>query len=52
MLYRNALHCLCATVREQGPIGLYRGQVPSLMKTVPSIAIGYGIFESVKNALS
>ena len=49
--YSSAMGCLTAIWREEGLRGLYRGQVPSLLKTVPAISIGYGVFELTRNLL-
>jgi solute carrier family 25 phosphate transporter 23/24/25/41 len=51
VLWTGAADCIVQTVRHQGFVGLYRGQVPSLLKTVPAIAIGYSVFEGTKGFL-
>jgi len=43
--YNNALHCLMTIGREEGLRGLYRGLVPGLMKTIPSVSIGYAVYD-------
>ena len=49
--YANAFDVFAQIWRRDGLRGLYRGQVPSLMKTVPAISIGYGTFEFTRNVL-
>eukprot|EP00039_Didymoeca_costata_P015369 m.259770 g.259770 ORF g.259770 m.259770 type:complete len:452 (+) comp16208_c1_seq3:197-1552(+) len=46
--YEGMLHCGISVVREAGVLGLYRGLLPALLKTVPGISIGYGAFEGAK----
>jgi solute carrier family 25 phosphate transporter 23/24/25/41 len=51
VLYTGAVDCLVKTFKTQGIPGLYRGQVPSMLKTVPSMTVAYGTFEIVKSQL-
>lgn len=52
IFYKGAVDCITQTLKHQGIIGLYRGQLPSLLKTVPAITIGYGVFECTKQFLN
>jgi solute carrier family 25 phosphate transporter 23/24/25/41 len=49
--YNGALDALLQIWQHEGMRGLYRGQVPSLMKSLPAISIGYGTFEATRNVL-
>jgi len=49
--YRGALHCFVSIFQEEGVRGLYRGQIPSLMKTIPSVSIGYAVYDATKQML-
>ena len=49
--YNGALDALLQIWQHEGMRGLYRGQVPSLMKSRPAISIGYGTFEATRNVL-
>jgi solute carrier family 25 phosphate transporter 23/24/25/41 len=49
--YNGAVDALLQIWQHEGIRGLYRGQVPSLMKSLPAISIGYGTFEATRNVL-
>lgn len=49
--YNGAVDALLQIWEHEGIRGLYRGQVPSLMKSLPAISIGYGTFEATRNLL-
>ncbi len=49
--YSGALDCFLGIFREEGIRGLYRGQVPSLLKTIPSVSIGYAVYDFSKQML-
>jgi len=41
-------HCGIEIWRNEGWRGMYSGLLPTMMKTVPAMSIGYGTFETVK----
>jgi len=49
--YKGAVDCFRTIAQEEGLRGLYRGQVPSLMKTIPSVSIGYAVYDLAKAML-
>lgn len=49
--YTGAVDALWFIWQNEGVRGLYRGQVPSLMKSLPAISVGYGTFETIRNLL-
>ena len=38
-------------LKEEGPTGLYRGLGPNFMKVIPSVSIGYVVYERLKSFL-
>jgi len=49
--YKGTLDCAVKTFRSEGFVGLYRGMLPNMLKSVPAIAISYATFEKMKSAL-
>jgi solute carrier family 25 phosphate transporter 23/24/25/41 len=49
--YNGAVDALFQIWQHEGLRGLYRGQVPSLMKSLPAISIGYVTFEQTRGIL-
>ncbi len=43
--YTGLVQCLKLVFREEGMIGLYGGMTPHLLRTVPSAAIMFGMYE-------
>lgn len=39
-------------LREEGPLGLYRGLLPSLAQVVPSMGLAFSTYETTKRHLS
>ena len=39
-------------LREEGPRGLYRGILPSFLKVIPAVSIGYVMYERIKAILN
>jgi hypothetical protein len=49
--YVNFGHCLERIFREEGMMGFYKGYAPTLLKSVFSTSIAFGVFEIVKVSL-
>lgn len=49
--YTGAVDALVQIWQREGVRGLYRGQVPSLMKSLPAVSIGYCTFEATRSLL-
>jgi len=49
--FNGTLDCAVKTVRSAGVVGLYRGMLPNMLKSVPAIAISYATYEKMKIAL-
>ncbi|KAJ7594581.1 mitochondrial carrier domain-containing protein [Mycena floridula] len=49
--YNGAIDALIGIIRTEGPIGLYRGLWPNLLKVAPSIATSFFTYELVKEFL-
>lgn len=45
--YTGLVQCFRLVWREEGLIGLYGGLTPHLMRTVPSAAIMFGMYEGI-----
>lgn len=45
--YTGLMHCFKLVWKEEGFIGLYGGLTPHLMRTVPSAAIMFGMYEGI-----
>lgn len=45
--YKGLIHCFKLVWKEQGMMGLYGGLTPHLMRTVPSAAIMFGMYEGI-----
>jgi solute carrier family 25 protein 33/36 len=49
--YTGLIQCLKLVVKEEGMIGLYGGMTPHLLRTVPSAAIMFGMYEGILRLL-
>ena len=49
--YAGLVHCFKIVWKEEGFIGLYGGLTPHLMRTIPSAAIMFGMYEGVLKLL-
>ena len=49
--YQGSFDCFKTIFREEGIRGLYRGQIPGLMKTIPSVSIGYAVYDLCRSML-
>lgn len=49
--YRGIMHCLSRIVQEEGPLGLYKGLGMSLFVSVPSLAISFSVYGTIKHSL-
>jgi len=49
-LYPGVLAALTATLREEGPAGLYRGFVPNATRIVPHVCISFVVIERLRYA--
>jgi len=49
--FNGTLDCAVKTLRSAGVVGLYRGMLPNMLKSVPAIAISYATFEKMKSAI-
>ncbi|KAI0130598.1 mitochondrial carrier protein rim2-like protein [Xylariales sp. AK1849] len=49
--YAGLIHCFRLVWREEGLIGLYGGLTPHLMRTIPSAAIMFGMYEGILKIL-
>ena len=38
-------------LRNEGPVGLYRGILPNFMKVIPAVSISYVVYENVRKRL-
>ncbi|KAB5559793.1 mitochondrial carrier domain-containing protein [Coniochaeta sp. 2T2.1] len=49
--YTGLIQCFKVVFKEEGMIGLYGGMTPHLMRTVPSAAIMFGMYEGILRLL-
>jgi hypothetical protein len=49
--YVNFRHCLTKIFRDEGLKGFYKGYAPTLLKSIFSTSIAFGVFEIVKVSL-
>ncbi|KAI1141034.1 mitochondrial carrier [Hypoxylon sp. FL0543] len=49
--YTGLVHCFKLVWKEEGVIGLYGGLTPHLMRTIPSAAIMFGMYEGILKLL-
>jgi solute carrier family 25 protein 33/36 len=50
--YTGLFQCLKLVAKEEGMVGLYGGMTPHLMRTVPSAAIMFGMYEGILRLLN
>lgn len=50
-VYRNAWHAATTMVREEGPLTLFRGITPALLRQATYGTLRYGSYEPIKSAL-
>ena len=50
-VYRTTFAALCSTISQRGPGALYGGFIPAILGSIPSSAIYFGTYESVKRRL-
>ncbi|KAI3958593.1 hypothetical protein MKW92_050580 [Papaver armeniacum] len=50
-MYTGMIDAFRKTVRNEGLVALYKGLVPNLLKVVPSVAIAFVSYETVKDIL-
>ena len=49
--YRNALDCVGKVLRHEGPLALYKGFLPTLVRTGPWSLVFFVVFEQVSMAV-
>lgn len=49
-IYTSFFDAAVQTYRNEGPLGFYRGLIPSLAKVVPAVSISYVVYEQVRAA--
>ena len=47
-MYNNLLHAFVKIVKEEGPMELYRGLLPSLIGVIPYAAINYCSYDTLR----
>ncbi|KAI3623594.1 hypothetical protein CBS14141_003855 [Malassezia furfur] len=50
-IYTSFFDAAVQTYRNEGPLGFYRGLIPSLAKVVPAVSISYVVYEQSKRYL-
>ena len=49
--YRGALDVIAQVWRQEGPLGLYKGLGPNLLRVLPSTCITFIVYENMRNRL-
>ncbi len=49
--YTGLVQCFKLVFKEEGMLGLYGGLTPHLLRTVPSAAIMFGMYEGILHLL-
>lgn len=49
--YRNSRDCIMKTIRADGPQGLFRGMISTMLREIPGNVAWFGVYEMVCNAL-
>jgi solute carrier family 25 phosphate transporter 23/24/25/41 len=49
--YTGTLDCIRVMVKEEGVRGLYKGMIPCFLKVVPSMAISFTVYETLRKTL-
>lgn len=49
--YAGLVHCFRTIWKEEGMVALYGGLTPHLLRTVPSAAIMFGMYEAILRVL-
>ena len=47
-VYNGMGEVVAAVMKEEGPLGFYRGIGPNFLKGIPSVAIGYMAYEKAR----
>ncbi len=50
--YTGLVQCFKLVFKEEGMLGLYGGMTPHLLRTVPSAAIMFGMYEGILHLLN
>ncbi len=51
-MYNSGWHALRVTLRREGPLGLYRGLLPNVLRVMPQSAITFLVYEKVMQLLA
>ena len=51
-MYSSGWHALRVTLRREGPLGLYRGLLPNVLRVMPQSAITFLVYENVMQLLA
>ncbi len=51
-MYDSGWHALRVTLRREGPLGLYRGLLPNVLRVMPQSAITFLVYEKVMQLLA
>ncbi len=51
-MYNSGWHALRVTLRREGPLGLYHGLLPNVLRVMPQSAITFLVYEKVMQLLA
>eukprot|EP01024_Parvocaulis_polyphysoides_P043292 TRINITY_DN3954_c0_g4_i3.p1 TRINITY_DN3954_c0_g4~~TRINITY_DN3954_c0_g4_i3.p1 ORF type:complete len:326 (+),score=36.02 TRINITY_DN3954_c0_g4_i3:100-1077(+) len=49
--YKGILHATAVIIREEGPLAMYRGWLPSVIGVVPYMGFNFAVYETLKKRL-
>ncbi|KAJ8616250.1 hypothetical protein MRB53_035622 [Persea americana] len=49
--YRGMFHALSTVLRQEGPLALYKGWLPSVIGVIPYVGLNFAVYESLKEWL-
>jgi solute carrier family 25 phosphate transporter 23/24/25/41 len=52
VVYKGIFDCMAQTVHHGGLLGLYKGMLPNMLKSLPAMSISYTVYEQVKAFLA
>jgi len=52
VVYKGIVDCMAQTVQHSGFVGLYKGMLPNMLKSLPAMSISYTVYEQTKALLA
>eukprot|EP00899_Mesostigma_viride_P011019 jgi/Mesvir1/19919/Mv13190-RA.1 len=49
--YRGMVHAATSIIRQEGPLALYKGWLPSVIGVIPYVGLNFAVYESLKELI-